>query len=65
MRFRVCLLRSFDEMIYQTMITDPDIIFCKPPDDPLWQKYFKNYEVITPGTEEKVMGGYYRIIQMA
>lgn len=44
------------------MITDPDIIFCKPADDPEWQKYFKNYEVITPGTEEKVMGGYYRII---
>jgi len=21
-------------MIYQTMITDPEIIFCKPADDP-------------------------------
>lgn len=52
-------------MIYQTMMTDPDIIFCKAADDEEWQRYFKFYEVINPGTEEKVMGGYYRIVQMA
>ena len=46
-------------------MTDPDIIFCKAADDEDWQRYFKFYEVINPGTEEKVMGGYYRLVQMA
>jgi len=44
------------------MKMDNSIIFCKAADDPAWQKYFPNYEVLTPASEEKVMGGYYRLI---
>lgn len=65
MRYRVCVIKSFDEMLYNMMITDNNLIFCKPADDKEWVKYYQNYEALTVGSEEKVMGGYYRLIQFA
>lgn len=63
MRFRVQLVRNCDELVYRYMQTDPNIMFCKPADDEEWQEFFSKYDQMAPGDEEKVMGGYYRLLQ--